>query len=80
MLLWFCVCIFLPTQAQGALVVSRGDDPTQVFEIGCMCIICPLACAQMAVLLLSLAISRWSFKDACFVGLVAATVFPQEYK
>ncbi|XP_034068136.1 inter-alpha-trypsin inhibitor heavy chain H3-like [Gymnodraco acuticeps] len=29
MLLWFCVCIFLPTQAQGALVVSRGDDPTQ---------------------------------------------------
>ncbi|KAK1901328.1 Inter-alpha-trypsin inhibitor heavy chain H3 [Dissostichus eleginoides] len=29
MLLWVCVCIFLPTQAQGALVVSRGDDPTQ---------------------------------------------------
>ncbi|KAK5872909.1 hypothetical protein PBY51_013567 [Eleginops maclovinus] len=29
MLLWICVCIFLPAQAQGALVVSRRDDPTQ---------------------------------------------------
>ncbi|XP_029288606.1 inter-alpha-trypsin inhibitor heavy chain H3-like isoform X2 [Cottoperca gobio] len=29
MLLWICVCIWLPAQAHGALVVSRRDDLTQ---------------------------------------------------
>ncbi|XP_035517598.1 inter-alpha-trypsin inhibitor heavy chain H3-like [Morone saxatilis] len=31
MLLWFCVCLWPPAQAQGALVVSRRDVPTQIF-------------------------------------------------
>ncbi|XP_029288607.1 inter-alpha-trypsin inhibitor heavy chain H3-like isoform X3 [Cottoperca gobio] len=31
MLLWICVCIWLPAQAHGALVVSRRDDLTQSY-------------------------------------------------